>query len=112
MHGVYLFSEGNDYSADLPIFTLGDGVTVTTKAGTFTSFQNRSKDYWGLDVLFEPPVSIIKGNSYLIIAAISGPVSFGGRNGNIHVESSGVTFMFENSAEQGQFPEFIFSLPD
>ena len=80
---------------------------------------HKSKNYWGFDVLFYPPVSIIKGSNYCIHALISGPDSSGGRNGNNRVESSGVTFTFQDTVyvsatgvKQGQFPEFIFSLPE
>jgi len=79
--------------------------------------HNKSKNYWGFDVLFDPPVSIIKGIRYLIEAAISGPDCFSGRNGNSHVESSGVTFKFDDwcgttGVKQGQLPEIIFNLQE
>ena len=79
--------------------------------------HNKSNNYWGFDVLFDSPVAIITGNKYGIAAAISGPDSFGGRNGNSHVESSGVTFKFDHwvgttGVKQGQIPEIIFSLQE
>lgn len=118
-HGVYLFgSEGNNYSVNLRIKQLPDYTTVVFTKGTFSSLHHKSENYWGFDVLLDPPVSLIKGNRYHIEAAICGPDSFGGRYGNNHVESSGVTFRFENRKTdwldgtgviQGQLPEFIFS---
>jgi len=118
LHGVCLFgSEGNDYYVSLTISHLPDYVTVVSTEGTFSSLHNKSKNYWGFDVLFDPPVSIIKGDRYGIGAAIRGPDSFGGRNGNSHVESSGVTFKFDDwcgttGVKQGQLPEIIFSLQE
>jgi len=124
-HGVYLFgSEGNDYSVNLTIKQLPDYATVVSTKGTFPSLHHKSKNIWGFDVLLEPSVSLIKGNRYHIEADISGPKSFGGRYGSIHVESSGVTFKFEDTLEKtnflpsrtgvqrGQLPEFIFSLQE
>ena len=121
LHGVYLFgSEGNYlYSVSVNIFQYPSKATVASTDGSYSSLHHKSKNYWGFDVLFDPPVSIIKGNRYRIEALISGPDSFGGRNGNNRVESSGVTFTFESTVyvsatgvKQGQFPEFIFSLPE
>ena len=119
LHGVYLFgSEGNDHSVTLNICRLSDITTVLSTKGTFSPLHNKSKNYWGFDVLFDTPVPIIKDTRYgICLPGISGPDSFGGRNGNIHVESSGVTFKFENwlgrtGVEQGQLPEFIFSLQE
>ena len=118
LHGVYLLgSEGNDYSVGLNIYRWPECNIVLSTKGTFSSLHKKSKNYWGFDVLFDTPVSIIKDTSNGIFAAISGPDSFGGRNGNSHVESSGVTFKFESwpgltGVEQGQLPEFIFSLQE
>jgi len=121
-HGVYLFgSAGSYFSVNLTMKQLPDYTTVVSTKGTFPSLFNKSKNFWGFDVLLESPVSLIKGNRYHIEADISGPHSFGGRHGNIHVESSGVTFKFENrkkdwcggtGVEKGQLPEFIFSLQE
>ena len=122
LHGVYLFgSDGNDYSVICSIFQpYTNCSTVVSTNCTYSSLHHKSKNYWGFDVLFDPPVSIIKGSIYCIDATIRGPDSFGGRNGSSHVESSGVTFTFQDRAgyasvtgvRQGQFPEFIFSLQE
>jgi len=79
--------------------------------------RNKAKNYWGFDVLFDSPVSMIKGDRYAIEAAISDPDSFGGRYGNSHVESTGVTFKLQDwlgptGVKQGQLPEIIFSLKE
>ena len=117
---MYLFgSEGNNYSVNVRIRLLPTYTTIVSKNGTFLSLHHKSNNFWGFDVLLEPPVCLIKGKCYHIAAAISGPASFFGRHGNIHIESSGVTFNFENfkypegsfdgtCVEEGQLPEFIF----
>jgi len=112
-------SEGNDYSVNLTLYQYEcpSEATVVSTEGTFSSLHNKSKNFWGFDVLFHRPVSIIKGTMYGIAAAISGPDSFGGRNGNSHVKSSGVTFTFDDwtgttGVKQGQLPEIIFSLQE
>ena len=118
LHGVYLFgSEGNDYSVSLTIFHFPGYASVASTNCTFSSLHNNSKNYWGFDVCFDRPVSIIKDTRYGISAVISGPNSFGGRNGKSHVESSGATFNFEDwfgttDVKQGQLPEIIFSLQE
>ena len=111
-------SEGNDYSVNLTTYELFlNGDAVVSTEGTFSSLHKKSKNYCSFDVLFDPPVSIIKGNRYSFDAVIRGPHSFGGRNGKSHVESSGVTFKFEdwlgtNAVERGQLPEIILSLQE
>ena len=110
LHGVYLFgSEGNNYSVNLTIIPYGCSITVASTKGTFSSVQHKSKKFWGFDVFLKPAVSLLKGVRYNID---------GGMHGNIHVESSGVTFNLKNSVncfdgtgvKHGQLPGFIFSL--
>ena len=74
LHGVCLFgSEGNNYSVNLRITQLSSYTTVVSTNGTFSSLEHKSKNFWGFDVLLEPPVSLINGNRYQIEADISGP---------------------------------------
>ena len=97
LHGVCLFgSQGNDYSVDLTINNLSFLASPVSTKGIFSSLHKKSMNYWGFDVLFHPPISINKGNRYGISTAIYGPRSFGGWHGKSHVESSGVTFKFED----------------
>ena len=119
LHGVYLFGgEGSYlYLLNLMIYHLPDDALVASTKGIFASLPNKSRNYWGFDVLLDAPVSIMKSIRYGIIAEIGGPDSFGGWNGNSHVESSGVTFKFKDwfgttGVEQGQLPEIIFSLQE
>ena len=119
LHGIYFFgSEGNDYSVSLYIYQCScNAAPVPTAEGTFPSLRHKSENYWGFEVFFATPVPIIKGISYGVKADIRGPDSFGGRKGKSHVESSGVTFKFEDwigttGVQQGQIPEIIFSLPE
>ena len=119
LHGVNLFgSEGCYlYLLNLMIYQLPDDAIVASTNGIFASSPHKSWNYWGFDVLLDAPVSIIKGIRYGIVAEIGGRDSFGGRNGNSHVVSSGVTIKFEDWAgttgvKQGQLPEIIFSLQE
>ena len=102
LHGVYLFgSEGNNYSVNhLTITQLSSFTPVVSTKGT-------------------PQIKEILGlNRCHIEADISGPESFGGGHGKIHIDSSGVTFNFKSTkycfdgtgAEKGQLPKLIFSL--
>ena len=112
-------SEGNNYSVNLTIRQLPSYTTVVSTNGRFPSLRHKSKKFWGFDVLLESPISLIEGNRYHIEAHISGPKSFCGGQGNIHIESCGVTFNFEDGRRKcfdgtglgyGQLPEFIFNL--
>ena len=76
-------------------------ITAVPTNGTFPYLQYKSKNFWGFDVSLEPPVSLIKDNRHYIEADISGPPSFGGRGGNIDIESSGVAFNFETRKKIG-----------
>ena len=84
------------------------------------SSQNFS--YHGLEVLFNSRPSLKKNTLYHIRVLISGAKSGKGCKGLKSVKIAGVTFTFSSpclhvngqrsSVEQGQFAEFLFSLPD
>ena len=78
--------------------------------------------YHGFEVLFNSKPSLKKNTLYFIKVVISGPTSVNGCEGLKSVKKSGVTFTFStpnirlsidrSSVEQGQFAEFLFSLPN
>ena len=123
LHGVYLFGNGPEisYSVTLTIFSSFAAVSLASTKGTFSSQFHVSARYYGFDVLFTEPILLKKGELYLLNARISGPPSFYGTQGQQTIQCSGVTFSLltdvrffsacvVNSARQGQFNEFIFSL--
>ena len=79
--------------------------------------------YYGFEVLFNSKPSLKKDTLYYIKVIISGPRSEYGSEGLKSVKIGGVTFTFSapfisptrddrRSVEQGQFAEFLFSLPN
>ena len=83
--------------------------------------QNFSYRYHGFEVLFNSTPSLKKNTPYHIRVKISGPKCGKGYNGLRSVRTAGVTFTFltpsailvgdRDRVEQGQFAEFLFSLP-
>ena len=124
LHGVYLFGStpDNSYSVTLTIYSRF-GVSLAYTEGTFSSQLHASESYYGFDVLFKEPILLKKGELYHLNACMSGPKTFYGTQGQQSIHCSGVTFSLltgisalsvhfrgVNSARQGQFNEFIFSL--
>ena len=78
--------------------------------------------YHGFEVLFNSKPSLKKNTLYFIKVIISGPKSVNGCEGLESVKKCGVTFTFStpgvrlsidrSSVEEGQFAEFLFSLPN
>ena len=116
LNSVRLFgSENNEYAVRLVVYE-ANSVLLATKTGKFMSdlIQCEGGDYYGFDIVFEPPI-ILKANiEYNFDSSIVGPPSWFGRGGQSHIEHSGIlTFSFNNTSgcnlrttvEQGQFSE-------
>ena len=122
LHGLCLFgSKDNVYEVMLEIKKSSDDSTVVSKAGTFYSklMLYKGGSYYGFEILFDFAVYLKKTTDYRIIAKISGPDSWVGRDGLFDVEISGVTFEFFTGVvaggngtdlSNGQYPEFLFSV--
>ena len=133
LNGLRLFgSESNLYNLDTlelyqghPFFSVSPVRLVKLESSTYPSkllesCQNFS--YHGLEVLFNPNPSLKKNTLYHIRVLISGAKSGKGCKGLKSVKIAGVTFTFSiprfyfeeerSSVEQGQFAEFLFSLPN
>ena len=92
----------------------------TTYPSKLLECQNFS--YHGFEVLFNSKPSLKKDTLYHIEVIISGPKSANGCEGLKSVKIADVTFTFltpffsptgdRSSVEQGQFAEFLFSLPN
>ena len=129
LHGVCLCgSNSNDYTVTLQLWDRSTGVLVELISqiitGTFSSrlLEYKGSIYYGFKVLFDSSVALKKNTSYVILASITGPPSWKGVGGIARVQSSGVTFQFDQdcfSISPGilrsnqlacQFPEFLFSI--
>ena len=131
LNGLRLFgSESNLYNLDTlalyqgnPHF-LGSLLLEKLESSTYPSKLLESRQnfsYHGLEVLFNSKPSLKKNTRYHIRVLISGAKSGKGCKGLKIVKIDGVTFTFSipciyfgerSSVEQGQFAEFLFSLPN
>ena len=132
LNGLRLFGRKNN-SYDLHTLQLYQGnpnlnssavLLVKLESSTWPSklleYQNLS--YHGFEVLFNSKPSLKKNTLYYIKVKMSGPKSANGCEGLKNVEIAGVTFTFSTpyphvsidrcSVKQGQFAEFLFSLPN
>ena len=133
LSGLRLFgSESNLYNLDTlelyqghPYLSVSAVRLVKLESSTYPSkllesCQNFS--YHGFEVLFNCKLSLKKNNRYHIRVKIVGPKCGKGFDGLERVKTAGVTFTFSipdlllkgerSSVEQGQFAEFLFSLPN
>lgn len=75
-------------------------------------------DYYGFEVLFNPPANLKKNCRYKIRLLMTGPDSGKGCKGleSVKVSGTGVTFTFLSvnkyvkNVTEGQFPRLLFSL--
>ena len=120
LHSLRIFgSEDREYSVSLSVLdpsSVGDYI-ASRVTGNFSSklIQSEMGNYHGFEIDIKPP-AVLQGNrEYRFIADINGPPSWYGVGGNPSVQHSGVKFTFGNhwgptNANQGQFPEFIFTI--
>jgi len=94
----------------LQVKNTSNNSAVASKTGTFTSKRLEHSYYYGYEVLFDSPADLKKNTRYEIEARISGPDSRVGVAGLKTVQRSGVTFTFLTNENEGQFPEFLFSV--
>ena len=109
-------SKNNEYSVTIRIKEL-HGKYLDSVSGKFPSVLIEGLySFYGFRILFDDPIVIKKGITYLIKASISGANSCFGRNGQKIVTCSGIKFSFENSSvnnigtgvAHGQYPELFF----
>ena len=133
LNGLRLFgSESNLYNLDTlelyqgdPFFSVSAVRLVKLESSTYPSKlleSGQNFSYHGLEVLFSSNPSLKKNTLYHIRVLISGAKSGKGCKGLKSVKIAGVTFTFSiprfcfkgerSSVEQGQFAEFLFSLPN
>ena len=122
LHGLCLCgSENNNYTVILAIKNASNNLRLASKSGIFPStlLQYKSDNFYGFEVLLDPPVNLKKNTKYRIEAFISGPMSVKGKGGSSTVVCDGLTFTFSDcpsersngtSLREGQFPELMFSV--
>ena len=132
LNGLRLFGRKNK-SYDLGTLQLYEGNPVRhsfsvllakSESSTWASkrLECQNFSYHGFEVMFNSKPSLKKNTIYYIKVIISGPKSVNGCEGLKSVKKAGVTFTFStpgirlakdrSSVEQGQFAEFLFSLPN
>ena len=118
LHGVQHFgSSGAEYTVSTEVKDSSDGSILVKQSGTYPSEKDDTKSYYGFDVKFDRPVSLVENKEYEIVSLIKGPRSWRGEKGEKTVDSQGVQFTFRtadgrtnwNTKETGQFPSFLIS---
>ena len=119
LHSLRLFgSENGKYSVRLSV-TDPSGVSIINVNENFSSklIQSEMGNYHGFEIDIKPPAALQGNKKYRFIADITGPPSWYGVSGKPTVHHSGVAFTFRNlgkghdtDVNEGQFPEFIFTL--
>ena len=117
LHKLRLYQGNPDFHPLAVLLVKSESSTYPSK---LLECQNFS--YHGLEVLFNSKPSLKKNTLYNIRVLISGAKSGKGCEGLKSVKIAGVTFTFSipkiyalgdrSSVEQGQFAEFLFSLPN
>ena len=121
-HGLSLFgSENNTYTIiTLEIKDSSNNLVIKSVTGTYSSdlLKCENYDYYGFEVLFNPPANLKKNCRYKIRLLMTGPDSGKGCKGleSVKVSGIGVTFTFlpvnkyVKNVTEGQFPGLLFSL--
>ena len=118
LHAVRLCGGDNSkYSVILTVYRYS-GVHVAKVTSDCPSKLMRGEvgDYYGEEIVFNPPIALEANIQYVFNAQIAGPPSCYGEGGQACVEHSGVKFSFQiysatqTKVERGQFSEFVFTL--
>ena len=118
LHSVLLFGSENrnEYAVRLSVLD-SSGPSIAAVNGNFLSklIHSEMGNYYGFEIDIKPPVALQRNREYRFTAHITGPPSWYGLSGKLAVQHPGVKFTFRNDGEctdvnQGQFPEFAFSL--
>jgi len=119
LHGVQHFGScGAEYTVSTEVKDSSDGSILVKQSGTYPSEKADTDSYYGFDVKFDRPVSLVENKEYEIVSLIKGPCSCRGEKGEKTVDSQGVQFTFlatdgtntnGTTDEIGQFPSFLIS---
>ena len=118
LHGVQHFgSHGGEYTVSTEVKDSKNGCILVKQSGSYLSEKADTDSYYGFDVEFDRPVSLVKNKEYELVSLINGPRSSFGETGQKTVNSQGVQLTFRSSDssnngttdENGQFPAFLIS---
>ena len=119
LHGVQHFgSKDKEYTVSTEIKDSANGSSLVKQSGSYASVMDETCAYYGFEVLFNHPVSLVENKEYELVSRIKGPSSCYGEEGQTSVDSEGIKFVFRSSSvssngtndSRGQFPSFAFSL--
>ena len=118
LHGVQHFgSDGGNYTVSTEVKVTAHNSCLRKESGTYSSIKEETNNYYGFDVMFDPPIRLEAHESYRLVSLIKGPSSWYGGEGVTSLKLRGVQVNFMKSMEsanhtsktRGQFPAFIFS---
>ena len=118
LHGVQYFgSDGGKYTVSTKVKVSAHDSCLGKESGTYSSIKEETNNYYGFDVMFDPPIRLEAHESYRLVSLIKGPSSWYGGEGVTSLKLRGVQVNFMKSVEsanhtsktRGQFPAFIFS---
>ena len=120
LHGVQHFgSRGGEYTVSTEVKDSTNGFLLVKQSGSYLSEKADTDSYYGLDVEFDRPVSLMENKEYKLVSLIKGPRSSFGETGQKTVDSRGVQLTFRSphsrtisngtTDEKGQFPAFLIS---
>ena len=120
LHGVQHFgSRGGKYTVSTEVKDFTTDSSLVKQSGSYLSEKADTDSYYGFDVEFDPPVSLVGNKVYELVSLIKGPRSSFGEAGQKTVDSEGVQLTFRSpdsrtasngtTDEIGQFPTLLIS---
>ena len=118
LHGVQHFgSRDGEHTVSTEVKDSTNGSILAKQSGSYLSEKADTDSYYGFDVEFDRPVSLVENKEYELVSFIKGPPSWFGEAGQKTVDSQGVQFTFRSTDSaangtttlMGQFPAFVIS---
>ena len=118
LHGVQHFGScGGEYTVSTEVKDSTNDSILVKQSGSYLSEKADTDSYYGFDVEFDRPVSLLENKEYELVSLIKGPPSSFGETGQKTVDSRGVQLTFRSphsrtisngtTDEKGQFPAFL-----
>ena len=100
LHGVQHFgSDGGKYIVSTEVKYTAHNSCLGKESGTYSSIKEETNDYYGFDVMFDPPIRLEAHERYRLVSLIKGPSSWYGEEGETSFKSKGVLVKFMKSVE-------------